>query len=186
VTEAVRFHFDPVCPWCYQTSRWLKRVAELGQVTLSWGLFSLELQNAGSEPESLATVHARSRLALATAVAVRDEAGSDGVGAFYGAIGERVHERGGPLHDPATVEAACERLDSMPRWRNARRLTTPTRTALPRSIGSSSSRRGVSVCQRSCWTPAEVQPSSGRCSVSRRYRRRGARVVRSCCLARPL
>lgn len=106
MTEAVRFHFDPICPWCYQTSRWLKRVAELGRVTLSWGLFSLELQNAGSEPESLASVHARSRLALATAVAVRDDAGSDGVGVFYGAIGERVHERGEPLHDPATVEAA--------------------------------------------------------------------------------
>lgn len=38
--------------------------------------------------------------------AVRDEAGSDGVGAFYGAIGERVHKRGDPLYDPATVEAA--------------------------------------------------------------------------------
>ncbi len=73
MTEHIRFHFDPICPWCYQTSRWLKRVAELGEVELTWGLFSLELQNAGDEPEELASAHARSKLALATAVAVREE-----------------------------------------------------------------------------------------------------------------
>lgn len=108
MTERIRFHFDPVCPWCYQTSRWLKRVAELGEVELSWGLFSLELQNAGDEPEDLAEAHARSKLALATAVAVRDEAGSDGVGAYYGAIGRRVHEEGEPLDDPDTVKGALD------------------------------------------------------------------------------
>lgn len=106
--ERIRFHFDPVCPWCYQTSRWLKRVAELGEVELSWGLFSLELQNAGDEPEDLAEAHARSKLALATAVAVRDEAGSDGVGEYYGAIGRRVHEEGEPLDDPDTVKGALD------------------------------------------------------------------------------
>lgn len=86
MTEHIRFHFDPICPWCYQTSRWLKRVAELGEVELSWGLFSLELQNAGDEPEELASAHAQSKLALATAVAVREAGGSDAVGAYYGAL----------------------------------------------------------------------------------------------------
>lgn len=113
MTERVRFHFDPVCPWCYQTSRWLKRVAELGEAELTWGLFSLELQNAGDEPEELAKTHRRSRLALTTAVAVRDEAGPDGVGAFYSAIGRRVHEYGEALDDPETVAGALgdARLD---------------------------------------------------------------------------
>ncbi len=30
MTEHIRFHFDPICPWCYETCRWLKRVSELG------------------------------------------------------------------------------------------------------------------------------------------------------------
>src|SRR5271170_2739606 len=45
VMDAVRFHFDPICPWCYQTSRWAKRVEQLGEIELDWGLFSLEVVN---------------------------------------------------------------------------------------------------------------------------------------------
>lgn len=108
MSERIRFHFDPICPWCYQTSRWIKRLEELGEVDLSWGLFSLEVQNAGDEPEDLREAHARSGLALRTAVKVREAAGSNGVGRFYGALGIRVHERGEPLQEPATVEAALD------------------------------------------------------------------------------
>jgi protein-disulfide isomerase-like protein with CxxC motif len=43
--DAVRFHFDPICPWCYQTSRWAKRLEQLGEIELDWGLFSLEVVN---------------------------------------------------------------------------------------------------------------------------------------------
>jgi predicted DsbA family dithiol-disulfide isomerase len=43
--EPVTLLFDVRSPWCYQTSRWLRRLAELGQVTPSWGVFSLEVVN---------------------------------------------------------------------------------------------------------------------------------------------
>jgi hypothetical protein len=62
----------------------------------------------GTEPEELAAAHARSKLALATAVAARDEAGEDAVGAYYGALGRRVHEEGRPLDDPDTVKGALD------------------------------------------------------------------------------
>ncbi|MDP9019318.1 MAG: DsbA family protein [Actinomycetota bacterium] len=106
--ECVRFYFDPVCPWSYQTSRWAHRLEELGVIELRWGLFSLELQNAGREPEELASAHARSARALRTAVAVRRAAGAAAVGSLYRSIGRRVHERGEPLEAPETVEAALE------------------------------------------------------------------------------
>lgn len=106
MTDRVRFHFDPICPWSYQTSRWARRLGELGVIELSWGLFSLELQNAGKEPEELGRAHARSERALRTAIAVRDAAGRGALGVFYKAIGERFHERGEALEDPATVQAA--------------------------------------------------------------------------------
>lgn len=104
--ERVRFYFDPICPWCYQTSRWARRLEALGVIELDWGLFSLELQNAGEEPEALAEAHARSAPALRTAISVRDAAGASAVGAFYKALGERFHERGEPLEEPTTIEAA--------------------------------------------------------------------------------
>lgn len=106
MAEPVRFHFDPICPWCYQTSRWARRLEELGVVDIEWGVFSLELQNRGDEPEDLARAHARSELGLRTAIAVRDDAGAAGVGRFYEHLGARVHERGEPLDDEGTVEAA--------------------------------------------------------------------------------
>ncbi len=106
MAERVRFYFDPICPWCYQTSRWARRLEELGVIELDWGVFSLELQNAGTEPEELAQAHALSARGLRTAIAVRDKAGPAAVGGFYKALGQRVHERGEPLDEPATVEAA--------------------------------------------------------------------------------
>ena len=64
--DQVRFHFDPICPWCYQTSRWAKRLEELGEVHLDWGLFSLEVVNLkeGEDPREIET---RSGPALRTA-----------------------------------------------------------------------------------------------------------------------
>ena len=104
--ERIRFHFDPICPWCYQTSRWAYRLQELGEVELSWGLFSLEIVNAGKESEEMAASHARSALALRTGVLAREEAGSKGLGEFYRHLGRRVHEAGEPLADPETVMGA--------------------------------------------------------------------------------
>ena len=106
MTERIRFYFDPICPWSYQTSRWARRLEELGELELDWGLFSLELQNAGDEPEDMHRRHDMSARALRTAVLVRQAAGSRGVGAFYAAIGARVHEQGASLDDPVTVDQA--------------------------------------------------------------------------------
>lgn len=106
MAEPVCFYFDPICPWSYQTSKWARRLEELGVIELDWRVFSLELQNAGKEPEDLARAHARSAAALRTSIAVRDAAGPSAVGTFYKELGKRVHERGEPLEDPVTVESA--------------------------------------------------------------------------------
>ena len=72
--DTVRFHFDPICPWCYQTSRWAKRLEQLGEIELDWGLFSLEVVNLKdeSDPHQL---QARSGPALRTAILIRERKG---------------------------------------------------------------------------------------------------------------
>lgn len=107
MADSVRFYFDPICPWCYQTSRWMRRLAELGEVELSWGFFSLEMQNAGQEPEEMASAHARSARALRTAVLARDIS-ETAVGAFYRELGRRVHEEGQDLDAGETVEGSLD------------------------------------------------------------------------------
>lgn len=119
MVEQVCFYFDPICPWCYQTSRWARRLEQLGVIELDWRLFSLELQNAGSEPEELAAAHAHSERGLRTAVAVRDVAGAAAVGRFYEHLGRRFHEEGEAMDEPATADqVAAEHRELCDRTRS--------------------------------------------------------------------
>lgn len=45
VSETVRFHFDIMCPWAYQTSVWLRDVRSQTGITIDWRFFSLEEVN---------------------------------------------------------------------------------------------------------------------------------------------
>jgi predicted DsbA family dithiol-disulfide isomerase len=97
--EQVKFHFDPRCPWCYQTSRWAKRLEALGEIELDWGVFSLEVINLeeGKDPRSLETTGSP---ALRTAVVIAREHGSKAIGPFYSALGHRNFEQAPPAADP--------------------------------------------------------------------------------------
>lgn len=89
--ETVRFHFDPRCPWCWQTSVWARRLDKLGELTLEWGVFSLEVINLPEGGDRLALEQtAVSGPALRTALLLRDAEGHAAVGAFYQALGRRL------------------------------------------------------------------------------------------------
>jgi protein-disulfide isomerase-like protein with CxxC motif len=108
MTERLRFHFDPICPWCYVTARWVHRLVELGAAEADWAVFSLEIANAEDDELRTAKGHARSELALRTVIAIREYAGPSAVGGYYAALGRRVHEIGEPVDELGTVEAALE------------------------------------------------------------------------------
>ena len=40
--ESVDFHFDVMCPYAYQTSRWIREVRDLTGLQVNWRFFSLE------------------------------------------------------------------------------------------------------------------------------------------------
>jgi 2-hydroxychromene-2-carboxylate isomerase len=92
----VRFHFDPLCPWAWEASKWIREVEKVRDVDIEWRLFSLELINEGGD-DPLADVHARGTAALRTLVLVRREGGNDALGRVYEALGSRVH--GAPSQD---------------------------------------------------------------------------------------
>jgi protein-disulfide isomerase-like protein with CxxC motif len=107
--DQVKFYFDPACPWCYQTSRWARRVEELGEIELDWGIFSLEVINlpAGKDVRDL---EPRSGPALRTAIAIRESQGSKAIGPFYAALGKRIWEQPPPPDD--MVAAVRESLQA--------------------------------------------------------------------------
>ena len=116
MADAVRFHFDMRCPWCYQTSRWVRRLAELGEVTVSWGVFALELQNFTKPIDRFDPARGHGIAALRTAVAVRDAVGQDACGAFYSAVGDRYFVGLEDLADPVTLRAGLADAGLDPDW----------------------------------------------------------------------
>ena len=107
MSARIRFCFDPLCPWCYQTSRWVRDLEQRGEVAVSWGLFSLEIANADGDTAALGET-ANAAMALRTAVALREAEGNQALGDFYAALGEAVHQRGEDVSDIGVVSAALE------------------------------------------------------------------------------
>jgi predicted DsbA family dithiol-disulfide isomerase len=101
MAENIAFYFDPLCPWCYQTSRWARRLDELDVVDVEWRVFSLAIVNSGDEGRAAADTG--SAPSLRTAIAVRDAHGNAAVGAFYKALSDARHQRGLPLDDHAVI-----------------------------------------------------------------------------------
>jgi predicted DsbA family dithiol-disulfide isomerase len=104
MTDAIRFHFDPLCPWSYQTSRWARRLEELGEVSIDWGVFSLAIAN--NSEKGRAASERGSAPALRIAILVRAESGASAVGRFYATLGAEVHEAGADVDDRATLQRA--------------------------------------------------------------------------------
>ncbi|MBV8529387.1 MAG: DsbA family protein [Candidatus Dormibacteraeota bacterium] len=102
--EEIHFYVDPRRPWCYQTSRWARRLEALGEVAIDWRPFSLEVVNKGDDgrraPDS------GSAPALRLLVAVREVAGHQAAGNFYAAIAGAVHEQGRAADDPEALREA--------------------------------------------------------------------------------
>ena len=106
MTEAVQFSFDPLCPWCYQTSRWAIRLEELACLELRWAVFSLELNGFSKPLDLFDPARSRSAPALRTAVTVRSELGEGPCGRFYAALGKRYFFGLEELSLSSTIEAS--------------------------------------------------------------------------------
>jgi protein-disulfide isomerase-like protein with CxxC motif len=100
--DRVTFYFDPRCPWCYQTSRWARRLSELDVIDLDWGVFSLEVVNLeeGKDPLEIDSTGGPS---LRSAITLIEEEGSKAVGPFYAALGRRQFEEVPPFTDTAAA-----------------------------------------------------------------------------------
>jgi len=116
----LRFWFDPVCPFAWLTSKWVRRVAVLRGTQVDWRFISLRMVNAELDyaehfPPEYEEGHTAGLQLLRVAAASRAEHGNDGVGRLYRALGELTFDRAGGLAarglagTPALAEQALER-----------------------------------------------------------------------------
>src|SRR5205807_2920055 len=87
----IDFFFDPACPWCWITSRWLVEVAPQRDLDLHFRPFSLLLKHGDNIDERFREPLARTHATLRLATAVAERHGDEAVGQLYTALGARIH-----------------------------------------------------------------------------------------------
>lgn len=96
----VEFFFDPVCPFCWVTSQWVRAVQRQRGLAVDWRFISLRVLNEGGyegKPARYPDAHHRGLQMLRVAAAARDAHGREPVGALYQAMGESVWEATPPV-----------------------------------------------------------------------------------------
>ena len=104
--DTVDFYWDPVCPWCWITSRWMVEVGRQKQIQVNWKLFSLKIINSERDiPEPYRTLHEIGLKALRVAAAVRKAYGNDGLAKIYTLMGTHYHHDEADIDTPEDLEA---------------------------------------------------------------------------------
>ena len=93
----VNFYFDPVCPFAWMTSKWLRMVTAQRNYTVEWKFISLRLINAEIDydthfPPGYEDGHTAGLRLLRVAARTRAEHGPDAVGQLYQAMGSHIFD----------------------------------------------------------------------------------------------
>ncbi|KQH81095.1 hypothetical protein AO501_05670 [Mycobacterium gordonae] len=112
-SPAVTIWFDPVCPFSWNTARWLKAVADKTGMSVEWRLMSLAVLNEGREmpPKQQSRMHDSRRVGRLM-TAIRDQYGNAGLAAAYFAFAERYFDRSEPVDDGLIQQV----LDTVKSW----------------------------------------------------------------------
>lgn len=98
MTEAdVNFYFDPVCPFAWMTSKWVRIVQAQRDYTVDWRFISLRLINSGVDydshfPDGYDAGHTAGLRLLRVAARARAEHGRPAIGRLYEAMGTRIFD----------------------------------------------------------------------------------------------
>jgi hypothetical protein len=104
----VHFYFDPVCPFAWITSKWVRMVAAQRDYTVDWRFISLRLINSEVDydshfPAGYEEGHASGLRLLRVAARARSEHGRTAVGPLYEAISSQIFDAPGSADlTPAT------------------------------------------------------------------------------------
>ena len=93
----LRFYFDPVCPFCWMTSKWVRMVAARRGYRVDWRFIALRLVNARIDyaahfPPEYEEGHTAGLRLLRMAARTRAEQGPAAVERLYAALGTQIFD----------------------------------------------------------------------------------------------
>tara|TARA_B100000614_G_C14548473_1_gene492989 strand:- start:731 stop:1435 length:705 start_codon:yes stop_codon:yes gene_type:complete len=110
----VDFHFDVMCPWAYQTSKWIRNVREQNGLTINWKFFSLEevnLREGKKHPWERDWSYGWSMMRIG---AILRRQSMDNLDKWYERSGRALHEEGKRPHDPDVARYLLEEIGMDP------------------------------------------------------------------------
>ena len=129
MTERIQFYFDPMCPYAYQTSVWIRDVREQVGLDITWRFFSLEEVNrveGKKHPWERPWSFGWGQMRVGSLI--RRELGNDELDRWYAAVGSAFFNDGVKTHVPEVHAEVLRRQRVRPDARRAAR--SPTRRTI--------------------------------------------------------
>ncbi len=107
-TTTVDFHFDVLCPYAYQTAKWIRSVREQNGITINWRFFSLEEVNrieGKKHPWERPWSYGWSIMRIGALIR---RSSMDDLDRWYERSGRALHEDGHKPHEPDVARHLLE------------------------------------------------------------------------------
>ncbi len=110
MTTSLGFHFDVMCPYAYQTAKWIREVRETVPLDIDWCFFSLEEINREDGKKHPWEREWSYGWGMMRVAALLRRTSMDDCDRFYEAAGRALHEDGRKPHVPAVAAEILEEL----------------------------------------------------------------------------